>query len=283
MKKSRFSIPPRYLLFIITFICIAFFAIGFFAPGITDKVSDAISSVVMPMQKGMSNLSTSVSDGRDNITALKDAQAENEKLLAENERLKAELEKYEADQYELAHLREILALRDEYPDYDIVAAKVIQKDSGSWFNSFVINLGSDDGMKVNMNVLSGDGLAGIITEVGKNYSRVSAIIDDFSNISAMSQNSGDYCMVSGDLEAYENGRIRLGYIDKNDNIHNGDKIVTSNISDKYLPGLLIGYAEDIRVESNNLTKSGYIVPVADFDKLKTVLVIKTLKVTGGKS
>ncbi len=282
MKKSRFSIPPRYLLFIVTFICLGFLAIGFFMPSVTDKITYAFSSMIMPMQKGMSSLSTSVSNGADNIQTLKEVQEENESLRAENEAYKIELSKYEADQYELAELKKILSLKEEYPDYEIVAARVIQKDSGSWFNSFVIDLGSDDGIQVNMNVLSGGGLAGIVTEVGKNYARVDAIINDLSNVSAMSLNSGDYCVVTGGLELYEEGYLKLGYIDKNDNINNGDKIVTSNISDKYLSGLLIGYATDIETNSNNLTESGYVVPVADFDNLQTVLVIKTLKVTGGE-
>lgn len=282
MKKSRFSIPPRYLLFIITIICVGFLAVGFFVPSVTDKITYAVSSIIMPMQKGMSSLSTSVSTGAENIQTLNEVQAENESLKAENEALKMELTKYEADQYELAQLKEVLKLKEEYPDYEIVAARVIQKDSGSWFNSFVIDLGSDDGIEVNMNVLSGGGLAGIVTEVGKNYARVDAIIDDLSNVSAMSLNSGDYCVVTGSLELYEEGYLKLGYIDKNDTVHNGDKIVTSNISDKYLSGLLIGYATGIEVDSNNLTKSGYVVPAADFDNLQTVLVIKTLKVTGGE-
>lgn len=282
MKKLHFSIPPRYLLFIITIICAGFLGAGFFIPDFTDKITYAVSSVIMPMQKGMSSLTESVSAGAENMQLLKEVQEENESLKAANEALKAELNKYEADQYELARLKDILKLKEEYPDYEIAAARVIQKSSGSWFNSFVIDLGSEDGIEVNMNVLSGGGLAGIVTEVGKNYARVDAVIDDLSNVSAMSLNSGDYCVVTGSLELYEKGYLKLGYIDKNDNVHNGDKIVTSNISDKYLSGLLIGYAADIEIDSNNLTKSGYVVPAADFDNLQTVLVIKTLKVTGGE-
>ena len=54
----------------------------------------------------------------------------------------------------------------------------------------------------------------------------------------------------------------------------------SNISDIFLPGILIGYATDLTVDSNNMTKSGYILPVAEFDDLKEVLVITRVKETG---
>mgnify|MGYP003489934048 CR=1 FL=1 len=60
-------------------------------------------------------------------------------------------------------------------------------------------------------------------------------------------------------------------------VRNGDKIVTSNISDKYLQGILIGYAKDVTADSNNLTQSGYLVPAVDFNNLQEVLIITEMK------
>ena len=57
----------------------------------------------------------------------------------------------------------------------------------------------------------------------------------------------------------------------------GDKIVTSNVSDKYLPGILIGYISAINVDPNNLTKSGHITPAVDFEHLEEVLIITQMK------
>ena len=68
--------------------------------------------------------------------------------------------------------------------------------------------------------------------------------------------------------------------DSEDKVSTGDSVVTSNISDKYLPGLLIGYVTDITEDNNNLTKSGKITPVVDFKHLQDVLVITQLKETG---
>ena len=59
----------------------------------------------------------------------------------------------------------------------------------------------------------------------------------------------------------------------------GDKVVTSDISDRYQPGILIGYISYIEEDSNNLTKSGYITPAVDFEHLSEVLVITELKQT----
>ena len=153
----------------------------------------------------------------------------------------------------------------------------IQKESGNWFNSFIIDKGSDDGIKVDMNVLSGGGLCGIVTEVGKNYAKVLSIIDDDSNISAMSAKTKDTFIVAGDLQLYDEGLLSIQYADKDAEFADGDMVITSNISTKYLPGLLIGYIHEIRLDANNLTKSGYLLPEADFDDLTRVLVITMVK------
>ena len=68
-------------------------------------------------------------------------------------------------------------------------------------------------------------------------------------------------------------------VDTENKVVVGDKIVTSNISDKYLPGILVGYISTINTDSNNLTKSGMMTPAVDFSRLDEVLVITELKQT----
>lgn len=68
-------------------------------------------------------------------------------------------------------------------------------------------------------------------------------------------------------------------VDSADKVVVGDKVVTSNISDKYLPGILIGYISSINTDSNNLTKSGTLTPAVDFEHPEEVLVILELKQT----
>ena len=124
-------------------------------------------------------------------------------------------------------------------------------------------------------------MVGIVSDVGSNYATVRSIIDDVSRVSAMSMQSGNNCIVAGDLRLYEGGRLKLSDIDVNADIKEGDKIVTSNISTKFLPGILIGYATEINTDDSRLTKSGYLIPIASFDTLQEVLVI-TNKKTGGQ-
>ena len=90
--------------------------------------------------------------------------------------------------------------------------------------------------------------------------------------------TSDKLIVSGDLELMNEGVIRFkNLIDSEDKVVEGDKIVTSSVSDKYLPGILIGYISSISQDSNNLTKSGTMTPAVDFAHLEEVLVILELK------
>lgn len=277
MKKPNLSLPPRYVLFFLTMLCVILLGINFVFPNALNPIREGIFTVFMPMQKGINDIGTAISDEIKALMHMREAEEENQKLRQEIEELQGKLDRYALDQQELKTLRELLELKNTYAEYPTVAATVIQKESGNWFNSFIIDKGSDDGIAVDMNVLSGGGLCGIVTEVGKNYAKVLAIIDDDSNISAMSAGTNAGFIISGDLTLYEDGLLRLQYADKEAKIEAGDMVVTSNISTKYLPGLLIGYVGEISPDANQLTQSGYLLPVADFDDLDRVLVIKTVK------
>jgi rod shape-determining protein MreC len=179
-------------------------------------------------------------------------------------------------------LQELYDLDQQYADYETTGAHVIAKGTSNWFDTFTIDKGSDDGIEVNMNVIAGSGLVGIVTEVGPGYSVVKSIINDSSAVSAMILDTSDNCIISGDLESMTSSNTILlsNLEDTEDSVSEGTSVVTSNISNKYLPGILIGYVTDIESDANGLTKSGTITPVVDFKHLQDVLVILETKETG---
>ena len=175
-------------------------------------------------------------------------------------------------------IQELYKLDEEYSDYPKIAARIISKDPGNWYDTFMINKGSKDGIRVDNNVIAGKGLVGIVTEVGSNWATVRSIIDDSSNVSAMTVGTDDTCVVEGDLELIDEGKLRFTQLyDKEDKVTAGERIVTSNISEKYVEGLFIGYVSEISLDSNNLTKTGTLVTPVDFQHLKDVFVITVNK------
>lgn len=281
-RRGKSSFPSKYVLLLLTVICIMLLFAGYVTGYAGEPIRTICNYVFVPMQKGLDYVGESISINSDDTKTKEQLIAENEQLQEQIDELSTQLTNTRLQQSELDTLRELYDLDQTYADYKTTGAHVIGKGTSNWFNTFTIDKGSKDGIKVDMNVIAGSGLVGIVTDVGKNYAVVRAIIDDTSNVSGMILSNNDNCIVSGNLKSMtESNMITFSNLeDSEDKVSTGDSVVTSNISDKYLPGLLIGYVTDITEDNNNLTKSGEITPVVDFKHLQDVLVITQLKETG---
>ena len=277
-KGERFTLPGKYLLFILTILCTGLIVITFSTDFLSAPISAVGGFVIAPLQEGISKAGSLLRTRSEELVQIRSLLQENESLKAQVDELTIENIKLQQDRYELTNLRELYDLDTQYDEFSKVGARIIAKDSGNWFHSFVIDKGSEDGLSINMNVMAGSGLVGRIVDVGPNWSKVMAIIADNSNVTGMVLSTSDSLNVSGDLKLYAEGVISFEMLtDSADRVVEGDKIVTSNVSDKYLPGILIGYISSINVDSNNLTKSGLITPAVDFEHLEEVLVVTQLK------
>lgn len=281
-RKSKFKIPSKYILMLFTTICGILIYVSFTMNLSGGPLNTAAGYVFVPMQRGINYVGRWISDKTDVLKNLKDVMAENEELKTQVDTLTSELNTIKLEQYELDNLRELLELDQKYPSYEKVAANVIGKDTGNWFSIFPIDKGSNDGIEVDMNVMAGSGLVGIVINVGPNYAKVRSIIDDTSKTSGMILTTSDRCIVHGDLqEMNENQNILFTDLkDSDDEVAVGAPVVTSYISDKYLQGILIGYVATLEMDSNNLTKSGTITPAVDFEHIEEVLVILEKKESG---
>lgn len=279
-KKFRFRIhlKSKHLLAIMTFFCISAI-IATLASGITSApLQEAAGLIVIPFENSIASI------GRW-ITSVHDSFQEKQTLIDANEELQAAVDTLTdqnniliQDQAELTRLEQLYDLDEEYSDYPKIAARIISKDPGNWYDTFIINRGSNDGIRVDNNVIAGKGLVGIVTEVGSTWATVRAIIDDSSNVSAMTVSTDDNCVVEGDLELIDEGKLRFTQLyDREDRVTVGERIVTSSISEKYVEGLFIGYVSEVELDTNNLTKTGTIVTPVDFQHLKDVFVITVNK------
>ncbi len=280
-RKNKTSIPAKYILLALTGVCFLLMFGSFTFGWVSGPIGDAASYVFIPMQRGLTTVGNWISDKTYELANLKNVMKENEELKAQVDELTDELNTRKLEQYDTEDLRALLDLDEGYSEYNKVAASVIGKDAGNWFDTFLIDKGTRDGISVGMNVITGRGLAGIITEVGPNYAKVRSIVDDMSSVSGMVLSTSDNCVIKGDLQTMdERQMITFSNLKDTDNkVSVGDQVVTSYISSEYVQGLLIGYISEIHVNSNNLTKSGLISPVVDFEHVKHVLVITDLKTT----
>lgn len=278
MKRKLSSfMTSKFILIVVTVICLVFISTSFFTDKLVTPLRDAISMVVVPLQKGMNNLGLWTYDKYTTLQEISVVLDENKQLKSQVSDLTEENNQLRQDSYELARLRELYELDEKYPGYTKVGARIIGVTTDNWSQAFKVDKGSDDGIKKDMNVIADGGLVGIVAEVGKNYSIVKTITEDNNSVSGMLIDTNDTCIVEGDIELSDSGLIKLTHFKGDITVRNGDKVVTSNISDKYLSGILIGYAKDVEPDSNNLTQSGYLVPAVDFNNLQEVLIITEMK------
>ena len=223
-KKVRFRIQlkSKHLLAIMTIFCVSCIAATFASGVTTAPLQDAAGIVIVPFENSINKISSV-------LTGMQDRMRDKEEILSENENLKAQVEslteqnnKLIQDQTEYVRLQQMYNLDQQYTEYPKVAAEIISKDPGNWYD----------------NVIADKGLVGIVTEVGTHWATVRSIIDDSSNVSAMTVSTQDNCVVEGDLELIDEGKLSFSQMyDQDNKVTVGERIVTSNISEKYVEGL----------------------------------------------
>ena len=273
------KVKPKHVFFTLGIICVACIILSLTVENFSKPFKAAANIIVVPAQEGINSIGLWISDLIEKSNDIEELNEENAALREQIEDLSAENNTLKQYKTSLEELEELLELKDTYTDYETVAAQIISKNSDKWFSTFTINKGSNDGIEEDMNIIASGGLVGIVTDVGANYSTCRSIIDDDNNVSAMLRDSLDICVVTGSLTLMESNLLSFSDLSYSAEISEGSAVVTSSVSSKYLPNLLIGYVESYEADGNDLTISGYITPAVDFERLTYVLVITQLKET----
>lgn len=198
-------------------------------------------------------------------------QEENEELKKKNSELEQSLRELEIIKSENATLKEYVNLKDKYSEYKTMPAYVIQRDISNYSDTIIINLGSKDGIEVNMPVIAEQGLVGHVISVTDHTAKVQTIVDTASTISCTISSSRDKMIARGTLQ--QDSTLKATYIPTEATILEGDSIETSGIGGIYPKGIHIGTISQV-INTKNITDRYAIIQTAvDFDRLETVLVI----------
>lgn len=239
-RPSKINIKPKILIFTLTLLCIAVLILSVAVKDFSKPFKSVAGMIVIPLQEGANSMGGWFTDKSDLLKSVKELKKENDKLKLQVDELTEENSLLAQNKYELTRLRNMYQLDKDYSSLKKIGARVIGKDTGNFFNIFTINKGARDGIKEDMNVISDGGLVGIIYDVGENYSKVRSIIDDESSVSVSFANTSDTGIASGDLKLIEDGVMNITEIVKEAKVSEGDMVVTSRISNKFLPGILVG-------------------------------------------
>ncbi len=201
-----------------------------------------------------------------------DLARENDELKIEIQRLKLENSRTKHLQADNDELNQLLSTRQKFSQYDSIPARKIGQDFNNWNNTFIIDRGSNDGVEVDMIVISQGALVGKIVSTTPFTANVTTILDDSSSVSVVSTRSSEIAFVNGSASLVGTNTCKLEYLDSTTPIFVNDELFTSSISSLYPAGISVGFVSDISIGKNN-EKSAIVTPVVDFTNLNTVLVI----------
>ena len=161
-----------------------------------------------------------------------------------------------------------------------VSAKVVSKNDGNWYTTFVVSAGSNAGVKKDSLVMNGDGLVGIVYEVSKDYCKVISLLDTKSSVSfKLAKNSQFKGIITYgeniDEEAnYRDNGLLQGYMfDSTYNVLPGDMVTTSGLG-LFPEGIVIGKVEKVIEDKNNSLKYVVVKPNVDFKNIDDVVVVE---------
>ena len=224
-----------------------------------------------------------VKGGFENIINFHKNAKKAEALEEENNKLQQEvidLQNKLDDTQSLESLKSALNFVDEKYVAKTLSAKVVSKNDGNWYTTFVISAGSKDGVKKDSLVMNGKGLVGVVYEVSNNYCKVVSLLDTKSSVSfKLAKNSEFKGIITygeniDDEADYRNSGLLQGYMfDLNYNVLPGDVVTTSGLG-LFPEGIVIGKVEKVVEDKNNSLKYVIVKPNVDFKNIDDVVVVE---------
>ena len=235
------------------------------------KLKDQVDKVVLPIQSKVYNVANRAISLKDIIFSYEDIIAENENLKKENMELKIQKERNQKILEENERLSKLLEMKENsiYKG-SLKFARVSFSDISNLNNKIFIDLGKKDGIKVDMIAVYGDYLVGKIIDVDSDYSIVELITNPNFVISAKTE--ADILGIARGSDE-EDGLLYFQPSIVEDNLKEGEEIVTSGVSNIFPEGIKIGKIENIDDKENYNYKKITIKPAFESKDLKELIVI----------
>ncbi|MEN6394652.1 MAG: rod shape-determining protein MreC [Anaerolineaceae bacterium] len=197
----------------------------------------------------------------------------NAELEAEVSRLQTQIIELEQQLSETKILSALVDFARANPEYRYQAATVVATDPSPFLQYVIINIGSDDGIRRGMPVVTQQGLVGRISGVTAGAARVQLITDPNSSINVRIEPSGALAMIVGQIT----GDISLEMIPQEADVNAGDLVLTSGLGGGFPANIIVGQVSGVRKRDLDLFQRASVQPVVDFSKISIVLVITNFK------
>lgn len=203
-------------------------------------------------------------------------------LLARLDQLQRENNEYRVREMQTAQilrendrLREALQWQKQSP-FKLKAARVVLRDPANWWRSVQINLGKQDGVSLDLPVVTPEGLVGRIQQVGQAYSRVALVGDPDCPLSAVVEEgrARDFGVIaSGSAGLLDPSLVNLTYVNRPAVLKPGQRVLTSGLGGIFPQGILIGHIVDTNNVGFGLYVEARVKLGANVESLEEVWVV----------
>ena len=272
MKRFFYSESFKRLVIIVA-VLFAGVICASFSHDASSPLTSAIGVICSPLQKvsaviaenldGLSSSFVSSSVYKERNAELEAELAEYRKKLADYDEIKQKMESYEA----------LYGVKKKNPDYKFCEGSVISRDAADLYGSFVINIGSKDGVSVDDPVIYGDYVLGIVKKVNVATCVVYSVLDPRVKIGAFESGTREYGYVCGDEELFESGLCRLTGLDVSTSVVSGGIVCTSGAGGVFPNGLIIGDVVSVKNDDTSAAYYAEVKPFAEFRNVSDVFVI----------
>jgi rod shape-determining protein MreC len=257
-------------------IVIALLAIGMVAlalGGYLTSLSNIINQTLVEAQTWISIRYLAVVDFLTVPRDVASMRQRNVELEAEVARLQTQVIELQQQVTETQILSALVDFARASPENTYKAATVIGRDPSPFLRYVIINIGSNDGIRQGMPVVTEQGLVGCVDAVTSDAARVQLIADPASAVNVSLQNSKTEAILVGSIT----GNLSLDMISQDVTVQPGDVVLTSGLGGGYPPNLLVGQVISVRKLDYELFQQATVQPIVNYDKLQFVLVITNFK------
>ena len=225
----------------------------------------------------VNNIVASVSEKTSNITGFfeskKKLNMEIENLKKENDQLKLNNVEMKKIENENNSLRKKLEIKEEYKYFKMISGAVIVRNQSNWQESFIIDVGSKDGIKEGMPVITKDGLVGQTVSVTEDTSKVMTILDPSSSVSVEIGSISQTAVCKGEYSLKGKSELKLIYIPIDAEISPGDIVYSSGISEIYPKGLPVGKIVEVKNNKNEINRYAIVETFSNILTVNEIAVI----------
>ena len=195
-----------------------------------------------------------------------------ETLRRENEQLRAQASQAAATARENDQLRALFGWQRQTP-WKLKLANVVMRDPANWWHTVQIDLGSRDGVRENLPVLTADGLVGRVSSVSYTHAQVVLIGDPNCKVSAIVENPARDMGVISPGGPLDNSFVELTYLSGNANLQSGQNVITSGLGGVFPKGIPIGQIVDARPVEFGLYTEARVKLAVNLGSLEQVWVL----------